>query len=241
MSKLKEIYEGLFEHFGAQGWWPVTPIGGCKGTPAYAPVYGIGLKNEKQKLEIIFGAILTQNTSWKNVEKAIIELNKEDLIDVKKILKIDNNRLAELIKSSGYFNEKAKKLKNFCNFLNKKYNNNLKKLLEKNTKELREELLSVKGIGPETADSIILYAAEMPVFVIDAYTKRIMQRIGFKEQGYDGLQKLFMDNLNNNVKLFNEYHALLVKFGKNYCKKKPECSGCPVSHYCRKPDKKFGT
>jgi len=121
MNKIKKIYEILFEGFGAQGWWPVTPIGGCKGDVPDGPIYGIALKNEKQKLEIIFGAILTQNTSWKNVEKAMIELNKENLIDVNKIKKIEKGKLAKIIKSSGYHNQKAEKLKIFSEFLSKKY------------------------------------------------------------------------------------------------------------------------
>lgn len=267
-----KIYEKLFEHFGAQGWWPVTPIGGCRGDLAYKPVYGIALKNEKQKLEIIFGAILTQNTSWKNVEKAIVELNKHNLIDVLKIKKIDNKKLASIIKSSGYHNQKAEKLKVFSDFLIKNYNGkindffefkpdeenteneydkrglknkkqikerNKKKIkIKKNTDELREELLSIKGIGPETADSIILYSAERPIFVIDAYTKRIMERIGFEEKSYDELQELFMKGLGHDAKLFNEYHALLVELGKNYCRKKPLCSICPLGRQiCQFKDK----
>jgi len=234
MNKIKKIYEILFEGFGAQGWWPVTPIGGCKGDVPDGPIYGIALKNEKQKLEIIFGAILTQNTSWKNVEKAMIELNKENLIDVNKIKKIEKGKLAKIIKSSGYHNQKAEKLKIFSEFLSKKYNNNLKKFFKKNIKALREELLSIKGIGPETADSVILYAAEKPIFVVDAYTKRIIKRIGFEESSYDELQNLFMESLARDHKLFNEYHALLVELGKNYCKKRPLCAECPVNGFCRK-------
>jgi len=234
MNKIEKIYHLLISAFGGQGWWPVTPIGGCKGGLSYKPIYGIALKNEKQKLEIIFGAILTQNTSWKNVEKAMIELNKENLIDVDKILKIEKGNLAKIIKSSGYHNQKAEKLKIFSDFLSKKYNNNLKKFFKKNIKALREELLSIKGIGPETADSVILYAAEKPIFVVDAYTKRIMQRIGFKERTYDELQGLFMKSLERDHKLFNEYHALLVELGKNYCKKRPLCAECPVNEFCSK-------
>lgn len=235
---LLKIYNKLFEAFGMQGWWPVTPIGGCKGELAYTPVYGIGLKNEKQRLEIIFGAILTQNTSWKNVEKAMVELNKNNLVDVFEIKKINQKNLAKIIKSSGYHNQKAEKLKIFSDFLIKKYNGKINDFfkIKKNISELREELLSIKGIGPETADSIILYSAEKPIFVIDAYTKRVMRRIGFKEKSYDGLQALFMKNIKHDAKLFNEYHALLVDLGKNYCKKQPVCDGCPVNKVCKKVD-----
>ncbi|MCH8004224.1 MAG: endonuclease III domain-containing protein [Nanoarchaeota archaeon] len=224
---LKEIYQKLYSHFGPQHWWPVTK------DREIIPKYHKNINlNEKQKLEICFGAILTQNTNWKNVEKAIVQLNKNQLVDIKKIIKINNKKLAEIIKSSGYHNQKAIKLKNFCSFLIDNYNGNLNLFFKNNIKILREELLSINGIGPETADSIILYAAKKPIFVIDAYTKRIMNRIGYKEETYEELQKLFMDNLELNEKLFNEYHALLVELGKNTCKKKPLCHKCPINKMC---------
>tara|TARA_B100001964_G_C14253644_1_gene611194 strand:+ start:3861 stop:4619 length:759 start_codon:yes stop_codon:yes gene_type:complete len=224
---IKSIYDSLYSHFGSQHWWPVTKTGNI-------PKYHKNIKlNEKQKLEICFGAILTQNTSWKNVEKAIINLNKNNLININKILKINNKKLAEIIKSSGYHNQKAKKLKNFCSFLFKNYNSNVGLFFKNNNVEkIRNELLSINGIGPETADSMILYAAKKPIFVIDAYTKRIMNRISFKENNYDELQDLFMKNSNNNEKLFNEYHALLVELGKNICKKIPLCKQCPINKMC---------
>ena len=169
---LQKIYNKLYSFLDPQHWWPVTKEKEI--TPKYHKKITIF---EKQRLEIIFEAILTQNTSWKNVEKAIINLNKNNLIDIEKINKINIKKLAKIIKPAGYFNQKAKKLKNFSYFLFKKYNNDLKKLFNKNIKDLRNELLSVNGIGPETADSIILYAAEKPIFVIDAYTKRIYSRL----------------------------------------------------------------
>lgn len=227
MHKLEVIYKNLYSHFGPQHWWPVTK------EKEINPKYHQNINlTEKQQLEICFSAILTQNTSWKNVEKAIINLNKNKLIDLKKVKNIKNKKLALIIKSSGYHNQKAKKLKNFCDFLFKNYNGSLKKLFEKNIQKLREELLSVNGIGPETADSIILYAAKKPIFVVDAYTRRIMQRIGYKEKTYEELQKLFMGSLQNSEKLFNEYHALLVELGKIVCKKEPLCSKCPAISYC---------
>ncbi|MBI2653870.1 endonuclease III domain-containing protein [Candidatus Woesearchaeota archaeon] len=226
MNKLLKIYNSLHSHFGLQNWWPVTE------ESKIHPEYSGGPKNEKQQLEVIFGAILTQNTSWKNVEKAIAELNKNNLIDIKKINEIEHQKLARIIKSSVYHNQKAKKLKNFCNFLLRNYNGNLRRLFKKNVGELRKELLSVNGIGPETADSIILYAAKKPIFVIDAYTKRIIHRVGYNEKTYDELQKLFMQNLPNSERLFNECHALLVELGKNICKKKPLCVECPINMHC---------
>ncbi|MBS3101181.1 endonuclease III domain-containing protein [Candidatus Woesearchaeota archaeon] len=223
---IQEIYNELYSSFGPQHWWPVTAEGKLH------PEYSGGPKNEKQQLEVCFGAILTQNTSWKNVEKAIIELNKNNLIDIKKIIKIKNEKLAKIIKSSGYHNQKAKKLKNFCMFLSENYGGKLNSLFKKDINELRSELVSVNGIGPETADSIILYAAKKPIFVIDAYTKRIINRIGYKESKYEEIQKLFMQSLPNSEKLFNECHALLVELGKNICKKSPLCSKCPISAHC---------
>ena len=227
MNKIGTIYNNLFSHSSLQYWWPVTKDN------EIIPKYHKNIKlNEKHKLEICFGTILTQNTSWKNVEKAMTQLNKNNLIDIKKILKINKNKLVQIIKSSGYYNQKAKKLKNFCQHINKNYNNNLKNFLNKNIIELRNELLSINGIGPETADSIILYAAKKPIFVIDAYTTRIMNRIGFKGETYDELQKLFMNNLELNEKIFNEYHALLIALGKNHCKKKPLCGKCTINKNC---------
>ncbi len=226
MQRLKLIYDLLFSSFGAQQWWPVTEKGKLH------PKYSGGPKNERQQLEVVFGAILTQNTSWKNVEKAIIELSRRNLIDINKIIKIKAKNLAEIIRSSGYYNQKAKRLKNFCNFLLKNYNGSLRILFQNGIKRLREDLLSVNGIGNETADSIILYAAKKPVFVVDAYTKRILNRIGYKEMTYDELQRLFMESLPNSEKLFNEYHALLVELGKNTCKRNPLCNECPVSRHC---------
>ena len=242
---IKSIYSKLYSHYGPQHWWPVTKKGvipKCRKPSVFehaknsyrnflAYHKNINL-NEKQKLEICFGAILTQNTHWKNVEKAIINLNKNQLINVKKILKINNKKLASIIKSSGYHNQKAKKLKNFSLFLINNYNGNINKFFNNEIKILREKLLSINGIGPETADSIILYAAKKPIFVIDAYTKRIMNKVGYKENNYEELQDLFMKNLNSNEKLFNEYHALLVELGKNICKKKPLCDKCPINTRC---------
>ena len=231
MSKIKKIYDILLKNYGPQKWWPVTS------ESEITPRYSGGPKTGKQQLEVIFGAILTQNTSWKNVEKAIINLNKNNLIDIKKIIEIENKKLANIIKSSGYHNQKAERLKIFSEFLLKNYNGNLKKLFEKNIDELRKELLEIKGIGPETADSIILYSAQKPIFVIDAYTKRIFSRIGFKEKTYDEFQNAFHKNLAKDVNLFNEYHALIVEHGKNICKKKPLCSECVISEICQSNNK----
>ncbi len=219
------LYKKLFSEYGKQNWWPVTEKGKTK------PEYKNRKKlSEKQKLEVCFGAILTQNTSWKNVEKAIIRLNKKNLIDAEKILKTRKQTLAKAIKSAGYFNQKAVYLKEFCRHL-KKYDFSLNKFFAE--KDLRTELLSVKGIGKETADSILLYSAEKPVFVVDAYTKRIISRIsGEKEKSYDELQNFFHKNLKKGAELFNEFHALFVEHAKQFCMKKPLCKNCFLKKEC---------
>ena len=192
------------------------------------------MPRNKQKQTV--RTVLTQNTNWKNVEKALYNLNKNNLIDIKKINNIKKDRLAGLIRPSGYYNQKAKKLKTFSKFLIKNYNGNLNLFFKNNLGKLREELLSINGIGPETADSIILYAAEKPIFVIDAYTKRIYSRMFNikKEIKYEELQKIFESNLKKDAKLFNEYHALLVELGKNHCKaRNPLCTECPINKLCK--------
>ena len=213
-EKLIGIYNSLFAEFGKQRWWPAR-------------------EGSNKQLEICLGAILTQNTSWKNAGKAIAELHKHKMIDAHKIANYSSKKLAMLIRPSGYHNQKAKKLKAFCNHLLKNYNGNLHKTLSKPTPELRNELLSIHGIGNETADSIILYAAHKPVFVIDAYTKRIAERLGIaSEQNYEKLQEFFESQLPRSAKLFNEFHALLVQFGKECCKKKPKCGECFLNGKC---------
>jgi len=209
---LLKIYNRLYKHFGPRYWWPAdTPF------------------------EVIVGAILTQNTSWKNVEKAIANLKKERSLTPRSIYKLKTRRLASIIKPAGFFNIKAKRLKNFVNFLFLRYNYNLKAMFSKPLDDLREELLDIQGIGPETADSILLYAAKKPTFVVDSYTKRIFSRHSLtrKNVEYDELKALFIKNLPKKVALFNEYHALIVELGKNFCKKKPLCSLCPLKELKR--------
>jgi endonuclease-3 related protein len=216
MDIIPSIYNKLYRRYGPQKWWPTTLEGDLH------PSYHGKKINEKQRFEIIVGAILTQNTSWKNVERAIIELNRAEVLDINKIRKISHKKLAQLIKSTGYYNQKAERLKIAAEFFSK------------NKDPLREQLLEVKGIGPETADSILLYAFEKQYFVIDAYTKRIMSRIGFKFSDYDELQNIFVKNLPKKTRLYNEYHALLVELAKNHCRAKPECKGCPLHQICKR-------
>lgn len=207
-KNLIKIYHALYSAFGPQHWWPAdTPF------------------------EVAVGAILTQNTNWGNVEKAINNLKSHKTFNAKTLHKMQEKQLADLIKPTGYFNVKAKRLKEFLSFLTKHYKGSMKKMKAEDRRSLREKFLNVNGIGPETADSILLYALEKPVFVIDAYTKRIMQRHKFvsKKATYHELQELFHKNLPQNTKLYNEYHALFVRLGKDYCKTKPKCGGCPLS------------
>ncbi len=204
---LVTIYNSLFERFGPQHWWPgETPF------------------------EVIIGAILTQNTSWKNVEKAIASLKSSGNFSPKKLYDLPIDTLAGLIRSSGYFNIKAKRLKNFLSFLFDEYKGNLDDMLKENVSLLRNKLLKVNGLGPETVDSILLYAGEYPVFVVDAYTKRILIRHGLAaiNSGYHEIQALFMENVSEDTQLYNEYHALIVRVGKDLCKKIPLCNLCPI-------------
>jgi endonuclease-3 related protein len=208
-EQLNDIYKLLFERFGPQDWWPGdTPF------------------------EVIIGAILTQNTNWTNVEKAITNLKKAKSLTPDKLHTIDISKLAELIRPAGYFNIKALRLKNFLNWLFNDYDGKLKNLDDVPTDRLREELLSIKGVGPETADSILLYALDRPVFVVDAYTARITARHHLIDAGagYDEIKELFESHLIEDVKTFNEYHALLVRLGKEFCKPTPRCDSCPLNH-----------
>jgi endonuclease-3 related protein len=207
-NKLNRIYKKLYKYFGPQEWWPA-----------------------KTPFEVMIGAILTQNTNWQNVEKAISNLKKKKILEPHKLYDLPIQRLASLIRPAGYYNIKANRLKHFLDFFVNHYHGDAKKMSQENLKALRQQLLSVNGIGQETADSILLYALERPIFVIDAYTKRILTRHGLigKLATYDNMQDLFMQNLKNNVELFNEYHALLVKLGKDFClKNKPKCEICPL-------------
>ena len=207
-NKLSSIYRKLYKKFGAQEWWPADT-----------------------SFEVMVGAILTQNTNWQNVEKAITNLKKEKLLSPLKLNGITLKRLAKLIRPSGYYNIKAARLKSFLDFFIYEYQADITRMRSENTSNLRKKLLAVKGVGYETADSILLYALEKPVFVVDSYTKRIFSRHGFfkEESDYNIVQKFFMDNLDNKVSLFNEFHALIVKTAKEFCRKqKPLCHLCPL-------------
>jgi len=211
MNLLLEIYDKLHRAFGPQYWWPGdTPF------------------------EIAVGAILTQNTNWSNVEKAIQNLKRYRALSSKALHGMPVGKLAESIRPAGYFNIKAQRLKSFIDFLMNDYHGSMKKMEKEDMHTIRENLLGINGIGPETADSILLYALGKPVFVIDAYTKRVLSRHGVMdhEKSYEEFQELFHGSLKRDVTLYNEYHALLVKVGKTYCKRqKPKCEKCPLKTF----------
>lgn len=208
--RLMEMYDLLLNHFGPQHWWP-----------------------GETALEIIVGAVLTQNTSWKNVEKTIRNLKQKGLLSLEELHALSPSALAPEIRSAGFFNLKAKRLKGLIGFVMERYEGDLPRMLKEAPSSLREGLLSVKGIGRETADSILLYAAQAPVFVIDAYTYRILHRHGMAEEEatYEDLQALFMENLPEDPALFNEFHALIVRTGKEFCRKEPRCGQCPLGQW----------
>jgi endonuclease-3 related protein len=213
-SSIYSIYTLLLKEFGPQGWWPV---GGN-----YFP-------SEESGFEIILGTVLTQNTSWNNAATALENLRSRGLIDAKKIISLSKNELALWIKPSGYFNQKAGRLKKICEFY--------LSYSRSGRVPSRDQLLAIKGIGPETADSILLYAYHVPVFVVDAYTRRTFSRICQidEKNTYSEIQDIFTRNLPRSEKLYNEYHALIVTHGKDICRKKPLCEDCVIgqAHLCK--------
>jgi endonuclease III related protein len=206
-QRLVNIFNTLLESFGRRNWWP-----------------------GETELEIIVGAVLTQNTSWKNVEKAIDNLKQHNALDIETLYKMDKKTLALIIKSSGFYNIKSNRLKNLINVIYDDYLSNISNLKMLSVLEVRNRLLAVNGIGKETADSIILYALNKPIFVIDVYTKRFLKnhRIYDGQNDYDAIQDFFMRNLPENTYLFNEFHALIVYLCQNFCKKMPLCNKCPL-------------
>lgn len=209
---LQNIYSKLLDTYGPQHWWPA-----------------------EEPFEVMVGAILTQSAAWRNVEKAIANLKKAGALSPRALRQLSPSELANLIHPCIYYNVKARKLKALASWLGDCYQDNLSKLFTISPDQLREQLLSIWGIGEETADSIILYAANKPVFVIDAYTRRIINRISLAadSNSYVAYQSLFMNNLPTDSALFNEYHALLVCLGKNVCRKRPLCQQCCLKDICR--------
>jgi endonuclease-3 related protein len=210
---LKIIYDTLYRTYGPQDWWPAD-----------------------SPFEVMLGAILTQNTNWANVEKAMASLRGVCELTPESIFSLPPDRLEEAIRSSGYFRQKAGRLQGFCRFLIDRYGGELSGMGGYDTSKLRDELLSLNGIGPETADSILLYALQRPVFVVDAYTTRLFSRLGLctEKTRYHEIQNLFMDNIEPDVQMFNEYHALIVRHCKKKCLTKIHlCDECSLRDFCR--------
>jgi len=206
-----DLYRKLLERFGEQDWWPMSN----------------GF--EPPEWEVCVGAILTQNTGWKNVEKALKNMKGNKIIRPADIRKIEKSKLEKIIRPSGFYKQKAERLKTFADFVL------VFGSFEKFSKSVtREQLLKVKGLGPETADSILLYALNRPVFVIDAYTKRICKRTGLnKTENYEGLRRFFENNLPRDVSVYKDFHALIVELGKNHCRAKPLCGSCRLAENCK--------
>lgn len=206
-ARLRRMYHAMHRTLGPQGWWP-----------------------GRTRFEVIVGAILTQNTAWTNVARAIANLRWARVLTPQSLAALPRPRLARLIRPARYYNIKAERLKSFLAFLRDRYGLTLSRMFARRPSALREELLAVRGIGPETADSILLYAAHVPTFVVDAYTRRILNRHGLlpADATYDAIQAVFMNALPAEASLFNEYHALLVAVGKDFCRPVPRCAGCPL-------------
>ena len=242
-SKLKRRIEALYTQilsaYGPQGWWPLSSRAGDRGFDArgYHPGVYAQPRTAEGRFEIAMGAILTQGSAWTNAETALVRMRAAGICLPADVYSYPQGRLARLIRSSGYYNQKARKLKEvaalFCTT----------RSLAAGAAPSREELLSCWGIGPETADSILLYAFRMPFFVVDAYTRRLLGRTGIlggaSQHGYHDIQRIFLDALPHTHQLFNEYHALIVEHAKQHCRARPICNGCPVL-VCRYRDAAYG-
>lgn len=211
---MREVFDALLAHFGPQHWWPA-----------------------RTRFEMMVGAILTQNTAWSNVEKAIARLRAAGALHPRRLHEAPLEQVAEWIRPAGYFNVKARRLRAFTSWLMERYGGSVRRMLATPPDRLREDLLGVSGIGPETADSILLYAGGHPVFVVDAYTRRFLVRHGWLKEGatYDETAEVFTRELPRDTALFNEYHALIVALGKTYCRATPRCEACPLRKWLKGP------
>lgn len=210
-ASLRSVHDRLHRYYGPRDWWPAeTPF------------------------EVCVGAILTQNTAWTNVEKAIASLKKAGALTAASLQELPLHELAVLVRPAGYYNSKSRTLKEFVGWLSARYNGSLEQMCAGDWQTVRRELLTVRGIGPETCDSILLYAGEKPTFVVDAYTRRLFSRLGLLRAGagYDETRDLFMTALPADHRLFNRYHALIVEQCKQFCRTVPRCSGCPLHTCC---------
>ncbi|MBD3389516.1 endonuclease [Candidatus Micrarchaeota archaeon] len=212
-GEIKSVYRLLLKEYGEQGWWPINNF--------YSRSFKKRKRTPEERFEIAVGAILTQNTSWENAKKALHNLREADALSGEEMGKLREEELARLIKPARYYNMKAKKLREFLRY---------------DGPPERERMLGIWGIGPETVDSMLLYAWGKPEFMIDAYTKRIFSRLGMcpKDVEYEELKKMFEENLPEDAALYNEYHALIVKHAQEHCRARPACRGCPLENICEK-------
>ena len=210
-ESVRAYYRELMAAWGPQDWWP-----------AYT------------RFEVIVGAFLTQNTAWTNVERALRRLREEGVLNLDGIRRMPLAKLARMIRSSGYFRQKALRLKTFVTYLDARYGGSLERMFAQATDKLRVELLALNGVGPETADSILLYAGNHPIFVVDAYTRRILERhhLAHAKQSYEDIRALFERSLPLSAALFNEYHGLIVQTGKDFCRARaPLCDNCALKPF----------
>jgi endonuclease-3 related protein len=235
MKKMKtvlDIYRTLMKAYGPQGWWPILSHKGTNPTKAGSiQGYHVGdysfPKDRDQQFEICLGAILTQNTSWPSVETALTNLKRSKALKLKEFKKLSDGKLRELIKPAGYYNQKSQYLRNFTEFFTS---------LKPGHIPRRSDVLAVKGVGEETADSILLFAFMQPEFIIDAYTRRIFSRIGLisKDATYHEIKEFFQQGVEPDIQTYQEFHALIVEHAKRHCRTRPECQGCPISRVCAK-------
>lgn len=209
-APLREVYARLYHVYGPQHWWPGD-----------------------SPLEVIIGALLVQNTSWRSVQRAIDNLKDAGLLDPHKLYQTNPEEIETLIRPAGYYRVKTKRLRNMLGLLVERYGGSVERMFQQDPQRLRWELLEINGVGPETADSILLYAGNVPVFVVDTYTKRVLVRHGWiePEADYHTIQQYFEDHLESDARLYNEYHALLVRVGREHCRRTPRCEGCPLAEW----------
>jgi endonuclease-3 related protein len=207
---LQEVYRRLLSRFGPQGWWPAETA-----------------------FEVAVGAILTQKTDWRNAAKAVERLRGAGLLDPEALASTPTERVSSLIRGTGFYREKAERVRRLARFLLERYGGSMERMFEEPLEKIRKELLSLRGIGPETADVILLYAGDKPIFPIDLYTTRMTERLGLEAKSYGELQRLFMDQLPRDVEVYKEMHALIDLLGRRHCRAKPRCEGCPLREPCR--------
>lgn len=226
---LASIYRKLRARYGERNWWPIVRNGKCE----YLEEFRKRNRSVKEIFEIMIGAILTQNTSWDNVVKTIVGMKKLKLFSLNGLRNAPAGKLAVVVRPSGYYNQKAKKIKHLVRFIDSELKGDILRMRKMGREEAREKLLGIWGVGPETADSILLYGYGFPVFVVDAYTRRIFSRLGLiDDEDYENVRRTFESGLKNDTDLFREYHAVIVEHGKNVCKTKPLCGECVLARDC---------